>query len=311
MKKTIDTLIEDIHSLFEDGQHEPNEENLQLLTSDIYKAIKESMQESGVLRDQTLRFSNIGKPDRALWYDLKGNPRQNAGFSATNYINFLFGHILEALLLFLAREAGHSVTHTQEEVEIDGVLGHTDGCIDGVVMDVKSASSYSFKKFQNGEIIRDVNKDPFGYVGQLSGYHEVLTKNDPSLDPNRAAWFVIDKQYGSLCLTTLDDMEMINTEKRVKKLKKVLEGDTAPEEKCYQPTPQNKTGSDNGNRVLHSNCGFCRHKHLCWADANNGEGLKGYQYSNGPVWFTHVEKEPKVPRVNKDGTYQDGFDIEE
>lgn len=310
MSKTIDTLIEDIHHLFEKGQHEPTEENLQILTGDIYKAIKESMQESGVVRPQGLRFSNMGKGDRALWYDIKSEPATTTGFTATNYINFLFGHILEALLLFLAREAGHSVTHEQKEVELNGVLGHTDGAIDGVVMDVKSASSYSFKKFQSGEILRDKAKDPFGYVAQLSGYHETLTKEDPSLDKSRSAWFVIDKQYGTLCLTTMDDMDKIDAEQRISKIQKDLEKDTPPEEKCYQPVKHSKGDADNGNRVLHTNCGWCKHKHKCWADVNNGEGLKGYQYSNGPVWFTHVEKEPKMTRINKDGTYHDGFDIE-
>ena len=44
-----------------------------------------------------------------------------------------------------------------------------DSKIDGEVVDVKTASSYSFKKFEQGTLNED---DPFGYVTQLTGYEE-------------------------------------------------------------------------------------------------------------------------------------------
>ena len=39
--------------------------------------------------------------------------------------------------------------------------------IDGVVTDVKSVSTYGFKKFKDGTLAYD---DPFGYVAQIKGY---------------------------------------------------------------------------------------------------------------------------------------------
>ena len=39
--------------------------------------------------------------------------------------------------------------------------------IDGVVTDVKSVSTFGFKKFKDGSMALD---DPFGYVAQIKGY---------------------------------------------------------------------------------------------------------------------------------------------
>ena len=63
-----------------------------------------------------------------------------------NLIAFLFGDIVEEVVLFLARAAGHEVTDEQKEIEINGVRGHIDGRVDGLPVDVKSASSYSYRK---------------------------------------------------------------------------------------------------------------------------------------------------------------------
>ena len=39
--------------------------------------------------------------------------------------------------------------------------------IDGIVTDVKSASSFGFKKFKDGQLAID---DPFGYIDQIKAY---------------------------------------------------------------------------------------------------------------------------------------------
>ena len=76
---------------------------------------------------------------------------------------------MEHLILFLAELSGHKVTDQQKKVTVDGIVGHMDSKIDGEVVDVKTASSHSFKKFKDGSLYGD---DPFGYVAQLSGYEE-------------------------------------------------------------------------------------------------------------------------------------------
>ena len=84
-------------------------------------------------------------------------------------LKLLYGHIIEHLVLYLAELAGHNIKDQQRKVEVSGVSGHIDSIIDGEVCDVKSASPFSFKKFQSGDIVGD---DPFGYHAQLAAYEE-------------------------------------------------------------------------------------------------------------------------------------------
>ena len=54
-------------------------------------------------------------------------------------------------------------------MEVEGVTGHQDCIIDGVVVDCKSASGVGFDKFKHNKLAED---DPFGYVAQISAYAE-------------------------------------------------------------------------------------------------------------------------------------------
>ena len=83
----------------------------------------------------------------------------------------------------LTKAAGHSVEAEQEEVTVEGVLGHQDCIIDGVLTDIKSASSFAFKKFRDNKLAED---DPFGYIAQISAY--ATRRGD-----KEAAFFAIDK----------------------------------------------------------------------------------------------------------------------
>ena len=60
-------------------------------------------------------------------------------------IKFLYGHILEDLLILLSRVAGHTVTEEQKQVDVEGIKGHQDCKIDGELVDCKSASGFVFK----------------------------------------------------------------------------------------------------------------------------------------------------------------------
>ena len=125
--KKIDTLVEDIYDLFTDASS-VNKDDLKLsarqlsraMTNHIVNRLLESKQPK---RKRTLRMSQVGKPLRQLWYDLKEYP-VNEKPLPHNQIKFLYGNILEELLLFLARAAGHTVEEEQKKVELDGVRGH-------------------------------------------------------------------------------------------------------------------------------------------------------------------------------------------
>lgn len=276
----IDDLVGDIYALLdEDNHHEPSEENLEW----IAQAVKETLRNKLSKREReaaTLRFSSLGRPDRQLWYGAHA-PEKAERMQPKTYFKFLYGDMIELLLLFLAKEAGHEVTHLQEEVEVNGVLGHADAVIDGVTVDAKSASSYSYQKFEDG---RFLTEDPFGYIGQIGGYRKAL-------GTERAGFLVADKVHGDICFAEVDSETLAANEPlpRIEHLNEVLASESEPP-RCYEDKPEGKSG----NRVLSTPCSYCPFAQHCWRDANDGEGLRTYIYARGPVHFTKIAKEPRV-----------------
>jgi hypothetical protein len=287
--KTLDTLIEDIHGIFHDPSHEVCPENLERFGENCKKALKESIEEATTQRPPTLRMSKIGTPDRKLWYEMNGaTPAVTSGKKEIDpalLTKFLYGHILEELVLFLCREAGHTVEGEQDECIVNGVKGHRDAKIDGVVVDVKSASKFAFQKFKTGSLFKD---DPFGYIPQISGYVQA--------DPEAAdygAFLAINKETGDLALLKVDPIDMVDAESRISHIRDVVESPAPPVQKCYEPIPLGKAG----NTGLAMNCVYCPFKHECWKDANGGRGLRAFQYSNKVEYLTHVAVPPRVPEL--------------
>ena len=152
-QKRIDTVAEDIKKLIADisnGKPAPiTEENMNSFLNNVKEAmiawntppVKEKY--NGVLR-----MSILGKPARQLWYD-KYSPKETKEYDASNNLKFLYGHIIEHLLLYLTELAGHKVEDRQMKVKVDDVKGHIDAKVDGEICDVKSASPFSFKKFKS------------------------------------------------------------------------------------------------------------------------------------------------------------------
>jgi len=170
--KTIDTLVEDIYNLFEPSivnkiSEEDLEKHLKEFTKNVTNNIKTVLNEQP-RKKRKLSLSSIGKPTRQLWYDKHSNSEARPLAPSTR-IKFLYGHILEDLLILLSRVAGHTVTEEQKQVEVEGIKGHQDCKIDGVLVDCKSASGFAFKKFANNRLADD---DPFGYIAQISAYSE-------------------------------------------------------------------------------------------------------------------------------------------
>jgi hypothetical protein len=277
--KTLDTLVDDVNSLFDpDLDHEPNEDFLDEFTENLKQLLRTRLRASPRRSGGGIRFSSLGKPDRQVYFDHHPSPDEEPLLPKT-YLKFLYGDVIEQLYLYLAKEAGHSVTHEQAEVEIDGVLGHIDAIIDRTVVDLKSASSYGYKKFEEGTVEQD---DPFGYVEQLSGYASVLTPG------KEAAWWAVDKSSGDHCIATLKPTVIKHHEPapRIEHLKKVVESDTPPP-LCYEPVPDGKSG----NMKLPTPCSYCKHKFRCHPDA------RLFIYSSGPRYLTTVVREPDVPEI--------------
>jgi hypothetical protein len=281
--KTIDTLIQDIYSTLEQGVDVSRADiakALDVFAQDAKSAVATILQEGQRKGEGRLRLSQIGKPDRQIWYGVRGT--EGEPLDGQTRIKFLMGHLLEALLIVLTQAAGHTVEGQQDEIEVEGVLGHQDCRIDGVLTDIKSASSFAFKKFKDGTLSDD---DPFGYLSQLSAY---ATKNGDK----EAAFFAIDKNSSELAVLKVHSIEMIDAPSRVRVLKDVVQKDTPPE-KCYTDTADGTSG----NRKLVIGCVFCAYKKECWKDANNGEGLRAFKYSNGVRYLTNVARTPDVEEI--------------
>lgn len=294
---TIDSLVPDIHALIQkaiDGETvEIDPLILERLGADVQTAFKRMLDGKKKERpEKTLYASEVGKPcRRQLWYavhDYKGED-----LLPHTKVKFLYGDLLESLLLALAEASGHKVEDRQKSIEIPlpngwKIRGRMDANIDGVPVDAKSASSYAFKKFKEGTLAED---DAFGYIPQLACYAEAENHKGTT------AFLAIDKQNGTMALdkyhatpawtaAAIPDREG---------LVKTMESDSPPP-RGFEAEPEGKSG----NMKLGINCSYCPHKAGCWKDANGGEGLKGFLYSRGPVWLTHVEKTPDVPQIGGD-----------
>ena len=197
MKKTIDTLVEDINNLFSFNPVTMDEKDVDKCIDTFGDMIKLHVKKFLYEKPSTnghLRLSSIGKPDRQLWYNL--NIKKEETLTPSTRIKFLYGYILEEFLLLCSSIAGHTVTHQQKEVEVGGVKGHQDAMIDDVLVDCKSSSGISFQKFKSNALIND---DPFGYIAQISAYAEANGVDE-------AAFLVVDKSTGDICLYRPDEL---------------------------------------------------------------------------------------------------------
>lgn len=263
---TIDTLVSDIYKYLE-SYSAVTPEQLEDLVLNLSQVISDKLQTN---RKPSLSMSSIGKPQRRLRLDLEHAP----AVTGQARLKFLYGDILEVLLLWLAKQAGHEVTAQQTRVELDGIIGHNDAIIDGVLVDVKSCSPQSFKKFVTGQL---PHNDPFGYLAQIASYKECL-------GTDRASFLAVDKVSGELCLYEPDvDFDLPNPSAVIAKAKEASTATSFKElPKCYEDVPAGKSG----NRKLASGCKYCPHKNLCW------DNLRVFLYSKGPEYFTEIVKEP-------------------
>jgi hypothetical protein len=283
-KKQLNTLIEDIYSQVEIlGRGEALN-----VTDDQIEDFGNYMKEA--LRDwltpkanskPTLRMSNIGKPSRQLWFDMNSE-REAKGINAPTMIKFLYGHILERVVLFLTELGGHKVTDEQKEIKVNGILGHMDCKIDGEVIDIKSASNYAFQKFKNGTLAED---DPFGYMAQLAGY-------ESAEGTDNGGFLAINKETGELALFQPQELDKPNIDSRIKQIKAQVKNKTLPDF-CYEPVSEGTSG----NFKLARGCTWCPHKFECHKDSNDGQGLRVFQYSKGMSYLTKVVREPKVEEI--------------
>lgn len=279
----LNTLIDDIYSTISCIADGKDLDIPETLAADFGDRMAEALLHWAKPKKQNkgLRMSNIGKPERQLWYEQRDTGSENK-LSPDTLIKFLYGHLLEELLLFLVKLSGHKVTDEQKEIEVDGIKGHMDCKIDGQVVDIKTSSGRAFSKFVTGSLAEN---DPFGYIAQLCGYEEAEGTND-------GGFLAINKESGELSLYIPEELDKINIKSKIAKTKEAVDFDTPPP-RCYNEEPDGKSG----NMKINKNCYYCPYKFKCYSDSNEGKGLRTFMYARGPVYLTKVLKKPRVDEV--------------
>lgn len=225
-------------------------------------------------RKPSLSMSSIGKPSRKLWMDIK-YPTKPDGQAR---LKFLYGDIVEVLVIWLLQQTGHKVTKTQAKVKVNGVTGSIDLLLDGELRDVKSCSSHSFKKFKEGTL---PDNDPFGYCAQLAGYNSHFKSANPG-------FIAVNKESGEICEYLPDkEWDLPNPKAVIDRAKTALKGKTMPEVPCYSPQPFGSSG----NMAVSSHCKYCPHLKRCWPKA------RAFKYSTGTEYLTVVKKVPNVKEI--------------
>lgn len=282
MSKSINTLVKDIYEELENrgGWDAAVTEYFLDLMRDFAKKRREQQEEDDRHERGTLRLSALGTPcRRKLWYQIN-TPDDREPLKGHTLLKFNYGDIIEALVLSLAKAAGHKVEGEQDELYVNGIKGHRDAVIDGVTVDVKSTSTYGYKKFESGGLRDD---DPFGYISQLSSYVYAGRDNEVESHPSLGAFLAIDKQNGHLCMDMYDfGPELDAKEQEVEALKTMVDLPEPPP-RDFTDEPDGKSG----NMKLPMQCGYCDYKTKCW-------DYRTYFYSTGPRYLTRVVKEPKV-----------------
>lgn len=285
--KSIESLVPDIYTLVDKGT-KIDEEGLHKAVHSLAAILRYRLGEDREKSRSTLRMSNIGSEcDRKLWYQVN-TPDAAEPLPPNVRIKFLYGDLIEWLILYLAELAGHKVEGEQDELKVGGIVGHRDAIIDGVLVDVKSANSRSFDKFKYHKLEQD---DPFNYLYQLSLYLEG-SKHDENLKVKKeGAFLAVDKEMGHIVLDKYKKLD-INYDKFIAEKKDAVAGSEPPRRR-YMPIAYGKSG----NYCLDTACNYCPFKQECWSDSNGGKGLRSFLYSNKIVHMTKVDREPDVPEI--------------
>jgi hypothetical protein len=280
----IQTLIQDIYKIVgsNDGWF------TEALAKGFSRELGLKLVESIKPRDEvpSLRLSQMGQRCPCqLWHSIH-TPLDAEPLPPWARIKYTYGHILESLVIAMAKASGHEVTGEQDAVSVDGIVGHRDCVIDGNIVDVKSTTSRGFLKFKDGSIASD---DAFGYLDQLDGY-VVGSVHDPLVRNKRSGYLLaIDKQLGHMCIYEHTAREE-SIRKRIRDYRDVIALDRAPACTC-ETVPEGKSGNIRlGVRASYNAFKYCCHPQL-----------RTFLYANGPVYLTRVVRKPDVIEIDKHG----------
>lgn len=286
MVKFINTLTQDIYGIVGHKNGWITQPIAERFGSDVGRKLLESAGPRNKV--PRLRLSEMGiKCPHQLWHSIH-TPELAIPPHPWTMIKFQYGHILELYAIALAKAAGHEVVGEQDEIYLDGILGHRDCVIDGCIVDVKSVNSRSFEKFKNGTL---GDNDLFGYLDQLDGY-VIGSRNDPAVRNKTTGYLLaIDQELGHLKLYEHIAREE-SIRERIRTFRDVVALDQPPGCTC-ETTPDGKSGNIKLGIVAKYNA----FRYCCFPQ------LRCFLYGSGPVFLTKVVRKPDVPEVDRFGKF--------
>lgn len=282
--KNIRTLIKDIQHVLESEEGWLSEANSQRFAEQLGRQL---IQSSGQKDTRAvLRLSQMGeKCPCQLWHSVH-SPSLSEKLPASAVLKYAYGHVIEAMVIEMAKAAGHEVEGEQDVLYLDGVRGHRDCVIDGCTVDVKSASSMAYKKFKTGSIQMD---DPFGYLAQLDGYVVAAANDDIVRVKDRGYLLAVDKTLGHMCLYE-HRVRPDFIRQRIQEYKDIVSQSGAPPCTCGTVAD-----GKSGNIKLDMRASYNPFKYQCFPK------LRTFLYASGPVYLTRVVRKPDVVEVDRNG----------
>ncbi len=210
-----------------------------------------------------IRMSSVGKP--LCQQQLEKEQAKAEELPASVKLKFIFGDMVEALVMAVMEASGINIESYQEEVSYDlgkvNIKGTLDVVIDGKVYDIKSTSKHAFTyKFSNPNGFANLVKDdPFGYVSQ--GYLYGAAKGIPF-----GGWIAFNKETGDIAVLKTPENSGAYERKALHTAKvnaKAL-ADDAPFERCFKKEAELVRRKLTGNYTLGVNCRYCKFKQSCW-----------------------------------------------
>ena len=248
-----------VHRYLEDarkGKRGMSSATIARIMRDMEEAINKQFNQKE--RKFTLRMSNIGRPYCQLWYE-KNDPKDAIEPSANFLMNMMIGDIVEAVFKGILMEAGVDYSDGFKSTLTVGkhkIEGTHDLIMDKRVDDIKSASPWSYtNKSKDYQTLKE--HDAFGYVGQLAGYARAL-------NVDVGGWWVINKGSGEFKYVSAYDLavEVEDVLDEIKEKADKLQDNQF--ERCFEAIPETFRKKETGNKILASECGWCRFRYKCW-----------------------------------------------
>lgn len=292
----IETLARDIYDLL-DRPNADMEFNLDREV-DLSKRLISHIRDEVRDPDRTSRPANelyvtqfTSPCNRRVWYNVYGKDIERERIAGKNRFKFVYGDLIEEMVLYFAELAGHTVTHKQHRFEVPlakdqpfVVCGRIDAIIDGVLVDVKSMEGFSFDR-----LVAGTYDDKWGYYTQLGIYRHMAQQQ--GIDVRDCAILAVNKSNGRLHVHRVDEEQLVGCWSRVV-------GAIKDPTSMYE-LPDRHVTTKSGNSVLGAGCSYCPYKFDCYErDGNNG--LEVYAYSDGPTFMPKpVARPPKVPQITE------------